>query len=150
MKPTANNFPATIWSHLNNASAVTSLTFPFSSRMSGKKGGTPKKKGEGVKLFDLYPKNYIAPYRCITEPLSAVTAVDRLQSFNNEFFTRPEVAMSEFATGLFEHLEKLDSEPPAMMDQTQFQKLYSLIMPLKKRFAAQRRSQRRRLRRRKI
>ena len=60
---------------------------------------TPKKTENSVSYFNHFRKDFIRPYGLAHDAQSfdEATLTRRLNNFNCEFFTRPQVAISEFA-----------------------------------------------------
>ena len=60
---------------------------------------TPKKTENSVSYFNHFRKDFIRPYGLAHDAQSfdEATLTRRLNNFNCEFFTRPQVAVSEFA-----------------------------------------------------
>ena len=71
---------------------------------------TPKKKEDSVGYFNHFRKDFIRPYGLAhdVQSFDEVTLTRTLNNFNCEFFTRPQIAISEFAETISANLKYIE------------------------------------------
>ena len=71
---------------------------------------TPKKNEDSVTYFNHFRKDFIRPYGLAhnDQSFEAATLSRRLNNINCEFFTRPQIAISEFAETVSANLKYLE------------------------------------------